>query len=32
MIMKGIMFGNYHSYNAFQLILAAKTTKTSAMG
>ena len=26
--MKGIMFGNYHSYNAFQLILAAKTIGT----
>jgi hypothetical protein len=28
MIMKGITFGNYHSYNAFQLILAAKTIGT----
>jgi phage-related protein len=26
--MKGIMFGNYHSYDAFQLILAAKTIGT----
>ena len=26
--MKGITFGNYHSYNAFQLILAAKTIGT----
>ena len=26
--MKGITFGNYHSYNAFQLILASKTIGT----
>ena len=26
--MKGIMFGNYHSYNDFQLILASKTIGT----
>ena len=26
--MKGITFGNYHSYNAFQLILATKTIGT----
>ena len=26
--MKGITFGNYHSYNAFQLILSAKTIGT----
>ena len=26
--MKGIMFGNYHSYDAFQLILSAKTIGT----
>ena len=26
--MRGITFGNYHSYNAFQLILAAKTIGT----
>ena len=26
--MKGIMFGNYHSYNDFQLILATKTIGT----
>ena len=26
--MKGIKFGNYHSYEAFQLILASKTIGT----
>ena len=29
--MKGITFGNYHSYNAFQLILATKTIGTPSL-